>query len=118
MRLVELRLKRLVSGLAWRRKVHHHRPEVLATLVADIAATGPDHIAVTGDLINFSTEAEYAAASDWLGTLGPTADVTVSPGTTRLSDPRTLRDSLLGEPGSVMKAMASPSCGDAARRPS
>ncbi len=75
-----MRLKRLVSGLAWRRKGHHHRPDVLATLMADIAATRPDHIAVTGDLTNFSTEAEYAAASDWLGTLGPTADVTVSPG--------------------------------------
>lgn len=80
MRLVELRLKRLVSGLAWRRKGHHHRPDVLATLMADIAATGPDHIAVTGDLTNFSTEAEYAAASDWLGTLRRAADVTVAPG--------------------------------------
>ncbi len=89
MRLDEVRLKRLVSGLAWRRTVHHHRPEVLATLVADIAATGPDHIAVTGDLINFSTEAEYAAASDLLGTLGPTADVTVSPGN---------HDALVGPP--------------------
>ncbi len=76
----EVRLKRLVSGLAWRRKGHHHRPDVLSTLMADIAATGPDHIAVTGDLTNFSTEAEYAAAADWLDTLGPAAKVTVSPG--------------------------------------
>lgn len=80
MRLAEVRPKRLVSGLAWRRKGHHHRAEVLATLIADIAATRPDHIAVTGDLTNFSTEAEYANAAKWLGTLGPAADVTVSPG--------------------------------------
>ena len=80
MRMDEVRLKRLVSGLAWRRKVHHHRPEVLATLMADIAGAGPDHIAVTGDLTNFSTEAEYDAAANWLTALGPAADVTVSPG--------------------------------------
>lgn len=80
MRLAEVRPKRLVSGLAWRRKGHHHRAEVLATLIADIAATRPDHIAVTGDLTNFSTEAEYAAATTWLGTLGHATEVTVSPG--------------------------------------
>lgn len=73
-------MKRLVSGLAWRRKRHHHQPEVLRAIVADIAAAAPDHTVVTGDLTNFSTAAEYAAAAEWLAGLGDPDAVTVSPG--------------------------------------
>lgn len=76
----EIRLKRLVSGAAWRRKGHHHRPDVLRAIVADVEAAGPDHVAVTGDLTNFSTAAEYAAAAGWLRGLGQARDATVSPG--------------------------------------
>jgi 3',5'-cyclic AMP phosphodiesterase CpdA len=53
---------------------------VLDALIADVAARAPDHIAVTGDLTNFSTPQEYAAARAWLETLGDPASVTVSPG--------------------------------------
>ncbi len=72
--------KRLLSRFAWQRKHHRHARAILDALTADIAARAPDHIAVTGDLTNFSTPEEYAAARDWLGTLGDAADVTVSPG--------------------------------------
>lgn len=72
--------KRTLSRLSWRRKHYEHDPAVLAALTADIAAHSPDHIALTGDLTNFSTPVEYAAAVTWLQTLGPARDVTVSPG--------------------------------------
>jgi 3',5'-cyclic AMP phosphodiesterase CpdA len=72
--------KRLLSRFAWRRKHHQHAKAVLDALTADIAAHAPDHIALTGDLTNFSTPEEFAAARAWLKTLGDPADVTVSPG--------------------------------------
>ncbi|HVI32876.1 metallophosphoesterase [Phenylobacterium sp.] len=72
--------KRLLSRIAWRRKRHRHRPEVLAGLVADVRAQAPDHVALTGDLTNFSTPEEFAAARAWLEGIGPTEAVTVSPG--------------------------------------
>jgi 3',5'-cyclic AMP phosphodiesterase CpdA len=54
--------------------------EALDAIVADLEAQAPDHIAITGDLTNFSTREEFAAAARWLGGLGPTGEVTVSPG--------------------------------------
>ena len=72
--------KRLLSAIAWRRKGRGHQPHVLNALTADIAAYAPDHIALTGDLTNFSTPAEFAAARAWLQTLGPASDITLSPG--------------------------------------
>jgi 3',5'-cyclic AMP phosphodiesterase CpdA len=79
-RLSELAPKRLLSRFAWRRKRYRHAPANLAALVEDVATARPDHIAVTGDLTNFATKPELAAARDWLETLGPSQDVTVSPG--------------------------------------
>ncbi len=72
--------KRTLSRLAWRRKRRQHDPAILALITADIVARAPDHIALTGDLTNFSTEAEYAAACAWLRTLGEPDSITVSPG--------------------------------------
>ena len=79
-RKVELQPKRWLSRFAWRRKRHRHSSEVLATLVADLKAHQPDHIAITGDLTNFSTAEEFAAARRWLEALGPSDGITVSPG--------------------------------------
>lgn len=76
----DLGSKRLLSAIAWRRKGSEHEPRVLQALVDDIARHAPDHIAVTGDLTNFSSAAEYAAARSWLQSLGAAADVTLSPG--------------------------------------
>ena len=72
--------KRLLSWIAWFRKRQDHRPEVLAALVADIKAYGPDHIAVTGDLTNFASAVEITAASQWLSRLGAADAITLSPG--------------------------------------
>lgn len=72
--------KRTLSRLAWRRKQARHARPVLDAIVADIRGRAPDHIALTGDLTNFSTPEEFAAAQEWLRTLGDPASVTVSPG--------------------------------------
>jgi 3',5'-cyclic AMP phosphodiesterase CpdA len=72
--------KRALSRFAWRRKRHRHRRDVLDAIAADIAAHAPDHVAITGDVINFSTPEEFGAARAWLEALGDPATVTVSPG--------------------------------------
>lgn len=72
--------KRLLSRIAWRRKHREHRPQVLAQIIADLRSHAPDHIAITGDLTNYASPAEYEAARLWLEALGPAHDITVSPG--------------------------------------
>ncbi len=76
----DLASKRLLSAIAWRRKGSEHQPRVLQALVEDVARHAPDHIAITGDLTNFSSHAEYAGARAWLQGLGASSDVTLSPG--------------------------------------
>ena len=52
---LELFSKRGLGFINWLRKRRAiHRPEVLAALVADLKGRAPDHIAVTGDLVNLS----------------------------------------------------------------
>jgi 3',5'-cyclic AMP phosphodiesterase CpdA len=78
---LELLSKRGLGFLNWLRKRRViHRPEVLAALVADLKARAPDHIAVTGDLINLSLSNEFAPAYAWLERLGDPAHVTAVPG--------------------------------------
>ncbi len=73
--------KRLVSFVSWHRKrKYRHRPDVLAAMIADIAAAAPDHVAVTGDLANLALPAEFIRAVAWLDRLGPPDQVTVVPG--------------------------------------
>ncbi len=72
--------KRLLSRFAWRRKQHRHLRAVLDAIAADVAAHAPDHIAITGDVINFATPEEFAAARAWLEALGEPDRITVSPG--------------------------------------
>lgn len=80
-RVVDLLGKRATGYFNWwRNRVQLHRPEALAGLVADIAAQKPDHIALTGDLVNISLPDEFARASRWLATLGTPDRVTIVPG--------------------------------------
>lgn len=75
------RVKRLLGYINWhrRRKGVHLRP-VVDRLVADLATQRPDHIAVTGDLVNLGLPGEQVAALEWLATVGPPERVTVVPG--------------------------------------
>jgi 3',5'-cyclic AMP phosphodiesterase CpdA len=79
--LRHLNVKRGLGYLNWQRSRRHvHRKASLDLVVADMKAHRPDHIAVTGDLINLGLPAEYEAARAWLESLGPPQDVTVIPG--------------------------------------
>lgn len=73
--------KRLLGYLSWRcRRSQIHRREVLEALGGDLDNQRPDHVAVTGDLVNISLPAEFANAADWLQGLGRPERVTVVPG--------------------------------------
>jgi 3',5'-cyclic AMP phosphodiesterase CpdA len=72
--------KRLLGMLNWQRRRRRHLAATLATIVADMQATAPDHIAVTGDLVNVGLASEHAAARRWLDGLGPSNRVTAIPG--------------------------------------
>ena len=80
-RLVELAGKRMLGYVNWTRNRHkYQRREVLDALIADVQAQAPDHIAVTGDLVNLAMEAEFAPARAWLDAVGTPDRVTTIPG--------------------------------------
>ena len=80
-RLSELMGKRVFGYLNWTRNRHRYqRREVLDVLMSDLQAQVPDHIAITGDLVNLALEAEFAPATAWLESVGPPEKVTVVPG--------------------------------------
>jgi 3',5'-cyclic AMP phosphodiesterase CpdA len=80
-RLRELAGKRAFGYLNWtrnRRKVY--RRDVLDALVSDLQTQAPDHVAITGDLVNLALEAEFAPSLKWLESVGTPDSVTVVPG--------------------------------------
>ena len=80
-RLRDLAGKRVLGYVNWRRTRHKvHRTEQVDALVRDLRAQAPDHVAVTGDLVNIALEAEFAQARVWLHGLGSPHDVTLVPG--------------------------------------
>jgi 3',5'-cyclic AMP phosphodiesterase CpdA len=80
-RVRELTNKRGLGLINWYRKRHrHHSRDVLEAIVHDMHAQQPDHIALTGDLVNISLDSEFARAATWLDTLGEPQDVTLTPG--------------------------------------
>jgi 3',5'-cyclic AMP phosphodiesterase CpdA len=80
-RFSDLASKRLLGFLNWQRKRRDiHRYETLERLVADMRAQNPDHIAVTGDLINIALPEEFPMARMWLAGLGAPGDVTLVAG--------------------------------------
>jgi len=80
-RLSELAGKRVFGYLNWTRNRHKfYRREVLDALVSDMLTQSPDHIAITGDLVNLALEAEFLPARSWLESVGAPDRVTVIPG--------------------------------------
>jgi 3',5'-cyclic AMP phosphodiesterase CpdA len=80
-RLRDLVGKRALGYLNWTRNRHkYHRRDVLDALVSDMQAQAPDHIAITGDLVNLALEAEFAPSRAWLESVGTPDRVTVIPG--------------------------------------
>jgi 3',5'-cyclic AMP phosphodiesterase CpdA len=77
----DLANKRASGLFSWtRNRVKIHKPAVLKLLVEDLKAQSPDHITVTGDLVNISLPAEFKAAARWLETVGTPDNVTIIPG--------------------------------------
>jgi 3',5'-cyclic AMP phosphodiesterase CpdA len=57
-----------------------HSRGVLDALTADLVAQAPNHVAVTGDLVNIALDAEFQPARSWLQSVGAPHDVTLVPG--------------------------------------
>ena len=74
-------LKRLTGYANWlRNRKRVYQRSVLDRIVADLESQHPDHIAVTGDLVNIGLPQEHANALRWLESLGTPDRVTVIPG--------------------------------------
>ena len=77
----ELMSKRVLGYVNWHRgRKFVHRREILDLITRDVIAHGPDHIAVTGDLVNLGLPEEFIKAGEWLRQLGPPPRVTAIPG--------------------------------------
>lgn len=77
----DLMNKRLMAWLSWATKRSRvHSVAVLQALLEDVEYVDPDHIAVTGDLTNASSEREFAEAVPWLEGLGGPQRVSLVPG--------------------------------------
>lgn len=72
--------KRLLGMLNWQRRRRQHLASTLAAIVADMQKARPDHIVVTGDLVNVGMPSEHEAARLWLASLGTPDRVTAIPG--------------------------------------
>lgn len=79
--LRHLNTKRLLGYLNWHRnRKHAHASATLEAIVQDMLAAEPDHVAVSGDLVNIGLPAEYQSAFAWLEGLGPPERISVVPG--------------------------------------
>ncbi len=79
--LGDLMSKRVFGYLNWKRnRAKTFAPDTTQNLVDDLLAHKPDHVVVTGDLVNIALEAEFENAGRFLHTLGSPHDVTVIPG--------------------------------------
>jgi 3',5'-cyclic AMP phosphodiesterase CpdA len=77
----DLLSKRMLGYVNWHRgRKLVHRREILDLLTRDLVERKPDHIAVTGDLVNLGLPEEFIRAAEWLHHLGPPAHVTAIPG--------------------------------------
>ena len=73
--------KRILGYVNWHRgRKLVHRREFLDLLTRDLIERNPDHVAVTGDLVNLGLPEEYLRAAAWLHHLGPPELVTAIPG--------------------------------------
>jgi 3',5'-cyclic AMP phosphodiesterase CpdA len=74
-------LKRIVGTLSWKlRRQKLHDPAIAEALVEDIKAATPDHVAVTGDLVNVSAYAEFPRGARWLQDFGDPSWISFVPG--------------------------------------
>ncbi|WP_417672122.1 metallophosphoesterase family protein [Roseibium sp.] len=80
-KLLQLFSKRILGYLNWRRnRSGSMGGNHLEQLVSDMKDQSPDHIAVTGDLVNIALPLEIIGARNWLEEVGSSHDVSVVPG--------------------------------------
>jgi 3',5'-cyclic AMP phosphodiesterase CpdA len=77
----ELASKRITGYVNW----HRHRRKrlfgnILESLMTDIKTAAPDHLAMTGDMVNLAAAAEIEAIKGWLRAAGDPADISLVPG--------------------------------------
>lgn len=74
-------LKRSIGVFNWRLNRHRvHNPAVASAIAADIVATAPDHVALTGDIVNVAAHDEFTAAARWLHDVGSPEWISFVPG--------------------------------------
>lgn len=79
--LNHLMSKRIFGYINWQsNRWRVHRPEIVTELIENIHAAAPDHIVVTGDLVNIALPEEIELAGQWLEKLGDPQHVSVIPG--------------------------------------
>ncbi len=80
-RLVQLLSKRIIGYVNWvKNRKHIMGSDYLTGLLDDIHDQRPDHIALTGDLVNIALPLEIDAARDWLHDVGEPHGVSLVPG--------------------------------------
>src|SRR5687768_14674595 len=72
--------KRMFGFINWQRRRRQYSRHFLDRLMTDLAEQRPDHIAITGDLVNIALPEEFRLARAWLETIGSPETVTVVPG--------------------------------------
>ena len=79
--LAEMRLKRFMGYVNWKRgRQRLNDMGMLDRLVADLRSHNPDHVAMTGDVVNIALSIEFKRATAWMKTLGDEVDVSFTPG--------------------------------------
>jgi len=77
----DFRLKRFMGYVNWKRgRERLNDMAMLERLVEDLRAQRPDHVAMTGDLVNIGMPEEFRRAAAWMRTLGDPLDVSFVPG--------------------------------------
>ena len=73
--------KRLLGAINWRtRRARLHADRAYECLAADLLVHRPDHIAVTGDVVNLGSSPEFSAVRPRLEALGSADRVSLVPG--------------------------------------
>lgn len=77
----QLASKRITGYINWHRNRRRHIHEgVTERLLEDMSHFRPDHIAITGDLVNLALDAELEMACIWLESLGDVDKISLVPG--------------------------------------
>lgn len=78
---LELFSKRITGFVNWHRNRRRHLfANTLDIVLEDIERRDPDHLAITGDLVNLASTLEIAAARQWLNAAGTPENISLVPG--------------------------------------